>query len=124
MNRVEAARQRRCEKETNQKKLEVHEVTNDEIIRDFDDAAALNGLTWKEAVFAVGGEYGLIDVDGNPKDRWAAKVLSSAKKAHRRGREFYLHEVRLKRSWMIGQSGPEGQPVATSPRPALYRVRW
>lgn len=35
----------------------------------------------------MGGEYGLLDVGGKPKNKWAAGILAKGKKAHARERK-------------------------------------
>jgi hypothetical protein len=83
-NRAEARRGRAVEKIATGQGLTKHRVTDGEIVRDFEDAAI--SLKWREALFAVGIENGLVNVDGKPKNRWAANVIAKGRKAHARAR--------------------------------------
>jgi SprT-like family len=60
-----------------------------EMVQRFRDAAMQN-FTWREALFAVGNEYGLIDVDGKPKNRRCADLVAEGRRAHTRQRREFL----------------------------------
>lgn len=60
-------------------------VTDTEILGAFEDAAT-DGLTWSRARRAVGLEYGLLDVEHNPIDAWARRLLARAEHRVREAR--------------------------------------
>lgn len=84
MNRVAEQQQRQLEKECRKFGYAEHNVTDEEIVEEFGNAA--EDLTWRAALLAVGGEYGLIDVDGAPKVRWERNIIAKGYNAHRRTR--------------------------------------
>ena len=74
---------------------------DDEIMTDKDvasefgecDAAA---LPWKRALWIVGSNFGLLNVDGRPKNRWAANTIEKGRKIHRQARREVLETRRIK----------------------------
>jgi len=51
--------------------------------------------TWKKAVLLVGGELGIVDVDGNPTSKWSANSLRKAKRRFQAARTRFLSGRRL-----------------------------
>ncbi len=76
-------------------------ISDEEIIEEFQDAA-IQGLTWSRARLAVGLEYGLLDIAGNPINKWADAILRKGKGLHRRVR---ADELASQRYWAELSSG-------------------
>lgn len=75
------------------KKLRVRDISDEEIIRDFEDHAFES--TWKEALSAIGlKKYHLTDETGRSNDARFQRLLARAQKAHSRARRRYLQEKR------------------------------
>lgn len=87
--RVEAARGKEVADQIRQmetkagKPIEEQIITDDYIVSDFEDAATV-GRTWREAIAAIGPQYGLVDVELRPANRWARRILVKAKRVHLR----------------------------------------
>jgi hypothetical protein len=64
MQRAENRRARDVLKYMREEKLKGHTVTDDMIVTRFQDAAL--ELTWKQALIAIGLQYGLTDESGRP----------------------------------------------------------
>jgi hypothetical protein len=92
MQRAENRRARDVLKFMREEKLKGHTVTDDMIVTRFQDAAV--ELTWKQALIAVGLQYGLTDESGRPVNGWAKRILSKARKAHSRARRDHLEYER------------------------------
>lgn len=89
LRRLAAATARRIPKDT-----PVFDIDEGYILGMFEDAAAIDGLDWEDALLAVGGENGLLDIDLNPlRTGWAAEVLRKARRAHLKGEDLYLTGV-------------------------------
>jgi len=67
---------------------------SDEMIADSFGEAASQGLTWQQALYAIGQEHGLLDIDGRPKNKWATLIVEKGRRAFRKGRRFYLDDER------------------------------
>jgi hypothetical protein len=93
MERAEAQRSRELERWVERKKIPSEELTDDGIIREFEDAAS-DGLSWKKALLAIGPMYGLTDESGRPTHRLARCLLATARKAHARARRDTLRMPR------------------------------
>jgi hypothetical protein len=74
--------------------FEDQRVKDNDIVQHFEDAAG-DGLTWREALRAVGRENGLINVDGVPRNRWARGIIVKGQMAYRRARAQALEQRRL-----------------------------
>jgi hypothetical protein len=70
-------------------------MTDQDVAREFGecDAAA---LPWKRALWIVGSNFGLLDVDRRPKNRWAANIIEQGRKIHRQARREVLETRRIK----------------------------
>ena len=92
--RLEKARARQIERITRRKKLDVCEISDEEIIERFacEDAALLK---WREVLWYVGTENGLIDVEGKPVSKWAERVIKKGYCKHKRLRSWVLAEERV-----------------------------
>ena len=95
MARVEKARARAVYREVRENNLQIHDVSHDEIVRNFADAA-FDCLTWKQVLHAVGIRWSLIDDMGRPLDSRSTKIIERGKKAFRQNRRFYLEEQRIR----------------------------
>ena len=65
------------------------------VIGDFEDAARLEGVTWKKALWLIGRQNGLIDIAGTPLPEYQ-QLLDRAKSVHRRGMKFWHEEKRVR----------------------------
>ena len=90
-------------------------ITRRKILRDFEAAALVDGLTWRESLYAVGVKYGLIDVGGRPTSKWAAAVIAKARKAHRRQRKDFLEGQMAEARFRSGDRSPG--PISSSYSP-------
>lgn len=63
------------------------------LVGEFEDAALQ--MTWPQALLMVGGEYGLLESDGRPKDNWAARIIAEGKEAYARTRKFVRESKRV-----------------------------
>lgn len=94
MNRAEKQRQRKILKWIRKTGCDVEDIRKADITRRFEEVAYEN-LTWRQSLFAIGGEHGLIDVDGKATNRWAADLIVEGRRAHARGRRNHIsHEKR------------------------------
>lgn len=57
-------------------------------------------LTWRKALVTVGDENALLDVDGKPKNRWAAAIIAKGRTAHARRRREVLYDKRQQRQFI------------------------
>ncbi len=99
IDHAEASRSRAIEKLIDERNLHTRVITDDDILREFKDAAT--ELTWKEALIAVGLENGLVDDTGRPLTRRSRRVLDEAKRRHARARRNYLQLRRDDRDFQI-----------------------
>jgi hypothetical protein len=95
VNRSEKKRAREIEKLARKHKLPTQTITDADIATQFYDAAA--EVTWRDALSIIGLEMGLLNVDGKPKDRWAAAVIAKGRRAHARGRRDHLSWTKAQR---------------------------
>jgi hypothetical protein len=70
-------------------------ITNDDIVAEFEDEERV-AVTWKQARFAVGLQYGLTDEAGRPVDGWAKRLLERGRRAHAAARRYHLQ---WKKQW-------------------------
>jgi len=89
IDQLEARRRKHFEKWVAKSNVQPLVITDDDILGYFEDAA-LEGLTWRKAVIAVGLENGLVDETGRPLTRRAGQLLQKAKRKHARARRDYL----------------------------------
>lgn len=85
MKRYAEKENREIERWARQNKMPPHVLSDEEIIEGFGDAA-VEGLTWSRARLAVGLAYGLLDIAGNPIDKWADAIIRKGKSLHKRTR--------------------------------------
>jgi len=88
-DKLEARRARKIEREVKAKMIPTYEISDDQIVSEFADYEAA-ALRWKQALVAVGLHYGLTDETGRPKNRWAARLVKRAKRAHTSARRNHL----------------------------------
>jgi len=67
-----------------------------EIETNFNDAASIYGLTWRQALLQIGGEYALLDADAKPLAR-LRKHVPAWRKAWQKGRRFWLDNEKAKK---------------------------
>ena len=99
IDQLEARRSMALEKLIAERNLHARLITDDGILREFEDAAL--ELTWKEAVIALGLEHGLVDEAGRPLTRRSRRVLDEAKRRHARARREYLQLRKDNRDFQI-----------------------
>lgn len=88
LNRVEKKRRLDVEKFACESALPTRTITDADIATQFYEAGA--EVTWRVALGIIGLEMGLLDVDGKPKSRWAARVVAMGRRAHARGRRDHF----------------------------------
>lgn len=71
----------------------VYTVSDEYILHQFEDAAL--ELSWNQAKRAIGFEWGMIDVEGQPASAWARGVLERAKRWHDQVRRDYLAQKKM-----------------------------
>jgi hypothetical protein len=93
MDRIAAKQRKPLERFIKANRLTPHDISDEEIIRDFEYHAWES--TWKEALSALGfGEYHLTDETGRPLNARFQRLLARAQKAHSRARRRHLQEER------------------------------
>lgn len=70
-------------------------ISNRNIIEEFGGAEAAES-PWQRARLLLGHEYGLLDVGGKPKNRWAARIIEQGRKVHAKARREYLFDEKLR----------------------------
>jgi hypothetical protein len=65
----------------------VFDIDKNYIAGQFEDAV-IDGVSWESARLRIGGECGLLDIDGRPVDDWAANLLKHGKKAYDRAPKY------------------------------------
>ncbi len=88
MDRLEKRRRNSLERFVRAQKINVRNISDDDIISDFRSAATQ--MTWKEAVLYVGIENHMVDESGRPLNRWARQLLSPARQEFTLARRNYL----------------------------------
>jgi hypothetical protein len=88
IDQAEARRAKPLEKFIAEHNLSVTLVTEDYILREFENSAM--ELTWKKAVIALGLENGMVDETGRPLTDRSRRLLDKAKRRHARARQNYL----------------------------------
>ena len=98
MERAEKKRAAKVEKWLRQRPHTEEILIKDEhIVAEFGDWEAAN-LPWRRALRMIGYEYGLLDVDGNPKNEWAIKIVEQGRKVHRRARGEMFEDERYRKA--------------------------
>jgi hypothetical protein len=93
MDRLEVHRQKEFEEGANDDTRPPHDVTEDEILRDFEELA-MDAKPWKRTLTAVGREYGLTDECGRPLTAWARRLVAKARKLYSQTRRDQLKNER------------------------------
>lgn len=88
IDQLEARRGNAVEKYAAKHNLAMHLITDDDILRRFEDAAM--ELTWKQALMVVGLENGLVDETGRPLTARSRRILDKAKPKYTRARREFL----------------------------------
>lgn len=99
VERLERARIKELEKQTFE---DVEEITDAVIIERFEEAAMTlyrkePTESWRTARWAVGLEYGLLDVGGKPRNSWAARVIAEGKRAFMAKCRFWIRMLRSRK---------------------------
>jgi hypothetical protein len=92
----EAARLQRAVEAHGDKPVTIS-LTKDQFVAAFYNAAAKEGLTWQQASLELATPLGCFDIDGNPIDVMKGWI-GEARKAHRKGRRYWLAIQRARRS--------------------------
>ena len=98
MDMLEARRRKKFEGFVTTHSSSEHEVTEDEILIDFEQAV-WDGLAWKQALIAFGREYGLTDECGRPLTAWDRRLLAKARKVHSRAKRDQRENEKAKREF-------------------------
>jgi hypothetical protein len=69
-------------------------ISHRNIIEEFGGAEAAES-PWQRARLLLGHEYGLLDVGGNPKNKWATRIIERGRKVHAKARREYLFDEKL-----------------------------
>jgi hypothetical protein len=69
------------------------EATDDYIANNFEDAA-VEGASSRAALAEIGRDYGLLNIEGRPKNKRAAGLIEKCQKVYRRARRDYLASKR------------------------------
>jgi hypothetical protein len=94
---AEARRSKDIEKYTAEHNLHTQLITDDDILREFEDSAA--ELTWRKAVIVVGLGNGMVDETGRPLTRWSRRLLEKAKRKHAQARRDHLQYEKARRDF-------------------------
>jgi hypothetical protein len=89
MERAERRRALAIEKVIRITGRQAHVIEDEHIIQEFGDVECASH-PWSIALAWMGREYGLLNIDGKPKNRWARNVITQGQKAHRRARREEL----------------------------------
>jgi hypothetical protein len=91
MGRIAAKQRKPVERFIKAKKLKVRDISDEEIIREFEYRAPES--TWKEALWAIGfKEHHLTDETCRPLNARFKRLLARAQKAHSRARRRHLQD--------------------------------
>jgi hypothetical protein len=113
MNNAEKKRQREVLKSARYSGLQIQKIGEQDILNSFEEAAQENP-TWRQALLVVGREYGLIDVDCKPTDRWAADLIAKGRRAYVRARRDHLsYEKRVREFEAAGVLAPRPTPTVS-----------
>jgi hypothetical protein len=99
LNRLSTKEQRRLEREFRESDPEPIILKDQDIVEEFGDNQQTATRPWRVVLWAVGGKYGLIDVDGKAKNRRASRIIKQGRKAHQRVRREYLEGQRFRRQF-------------------------
>lgn len=97
-------------------------ITDEYIIDEFSNEQVLD-LPWKKASMVIGLEYGLLDVGGRPRNKWARRIIAEGKKVHTRARREYLRDVRFQAAFEEKPSTMESTIDDARPNPATRDAR-
>lgn len=99
MNRVNAKAQRQLEKmwQALGDENKVINMEDQDIIAEFGDNQSAAFVPWQTVLCNIGAQYGLLNVDGKPKNKWAARIIKEGQKAHRRVRREHLESERFQK---------------------------
>jgi hypothetical protein len=78
LNKVHRQQQRKLEAEARNSGREDLTLTEEDLLQEFADSDVAS-LRWKRALRLVGSKYGLLDIDGKPKDKRSARIISRAR---------------------------------------------
>ena len=108
IDKLEARRVRAIEKYTAEHNLPIQSITEEDIIRNFEDVAP--ELPWKQAVIAVGLEHGLVDEIGRPLTRLSRRILDKAQPRHTSARRDFFQDrkAELERQRLSKSRNPSG----------------
>ena len=104
MQRLERRRQKKLDRYVAKKGLTSTYISNEQLASEFGEVD-LGAFTWKNALLAVGLQYGLVDDTGRPVSAWARRVVAKGKKVHRSARRWHLEEERLRRKFEAMKEG-------------------
>ncbi len=94
MDRQEARRANALNRYVAKKKLHTQVITDADIVKEFSEAE-IGARRWKDAVVAIGLQYGLADDTGRPTTAHARQLFAKARKVHRRARRDHLEYEKL-----------------------------
>jgi hypothetical protein len=95
LNKAHQQQQRRLEAQARRSGVQDITLTDEDLVREFADTD-MAALPWSRALWIVGSRYGLLDVDGRPKDRRSTTIISRGKKVHYKTRRDVLETLRIK----------------------------
>jgi hypothetical protein len=81
-------------------KRDVIHMDNQDLIAEFGDEQNAALHPWSTVLLNIGAENGLIDIDGKPKNKWAARIIEEGRKAHRRVRREHLECERFQKQML------------------------
>jgi len=95
LEKLESARESKVHKETKNKGLQTQVIRDEEIILAFSEAFYDQPFaSEEEIVSAVAQRFDLFDVEGKPKNRWAANIIRDGKNHYRQAkRDFHQEEM-------------------------------
>lgn len=92
MERIAAKQRQPLERYLKAKKLRPSEISDEEIICQFENVAA--ETTWRQALSVVGLRNQLVDETGRPLNARFRRLVAMGKKAHARARRSHVKEAR------------------------------
>jgi hypothetical protein len=86
-------------------KVDVINMEDQDIIAEFGDNQRAAFVPWLTILCDIGTQYGLLNVDGKPKNKWASRIIEEGQKAHRRVRREHLESERFQK--LVDKSGTQ-----------------
>ena len=104
MNKLQERKNRNVAKETKAKNLQTEYISDEKILHEFTSAVyEQDNLSESDIVAEIGKENGLLNIEGKPKNRWAAHIIAQGRKLYRRTKREWNQEIEIEEESWKGQ---------------------